>query len=351
MKLKFIVDRTRAMLEGIDAPSATAAIEIDPALLTKVEREVLAKVAMQETLDCTKYGVCPESETLQRSEGYKALKIEIVSQTLDGVRLAIREILDRREENLVENRKKAAAITAELDARYLAAMTDTTMSELELYWSIEGKKASEYDTHKEVQRTITCPSVKEPSSSTASGYGSPSPEIKTKWNQYVVQKEAERAAMIETLLPGVREEVEQLQAARAAKQAQEKAEYDSVYARLPQALRDRDAGGFASKSEISDAMADMIRADAGFEDSADTWERECETSEITDEEYAALKKVTARLPSGANVQVMHAWDFEDQESDDEDEDGPASSPTNMATIALITWSHGGLKIRARVVLN
>ena len=137
-------------------------------------------------------------------------------------------------------------------------------------------------------------------------------------------------------------------------------EYDTLYARLPEMLRERHAAGYATDEEVTRAIRTLIRSDAGemFKHKSG-WHNREELSSLTDEEFATLANVKHAAPAGAEVVAVCITDgggdyrdsTEDDDPEDIDDDGEVyEPPINPRRVALVTWTRGGVEVKSTVPL-
>jgi hypothetical protein len=212
----------------------------------------------------------------------------------------------------------------------------------------------------EARTTITVPPLCSDSATYASVRGQtvriiPGDQVITRRHAAMAEREARIAAARERLLPGLRAELARLIAEREATRAREQAERAALYARLPKAMRDRDADGFAGQAEIQHALADLINADAGY-GGYDGYERSEELSVLTDEEHSALLAARRTAPVGATVTPLEVYDLERTPCDEHEEyerdcpDCPMERD-HVRRVARITWTRGGVDVRAYLMLG
>lgn len=86
MKILFAIDQRAAIEAGIDAPSTTVHLEVNPAWFTSVERNVLSEILCNEN-DATRSGITwYEDEVVADPNG---TKLRLVTPSIDGLRRAI----------------------------------------------------------------------------------------------------------------------------------------------------------------------------------------------------------------------------------------------------------------------
>lgn len=119
MQLLFIVDQSAAILRGVDAPSSTVRLDVDPAELTQVEREAIASV-LYDGHDCTK-----------QSLDFSGVRIVLPEPTLAGVREGIASALAKVEQKRQESQRLEAEQKAreeerraQADAKVRAILTE-----------------------------------------------------------------------------------------------------------------------------------------------------------------------------------------------------------------------------------
>lgn len=167
---------------------------------------------------------------------------------------------------------------------------------------------------------------------------------------YQAAKEREQADREQARLAAMPEVTRRLEEARAQAEAR-KREYEALYARLPEALRERDAAGYASKDEVTRHLRCLLRSDAGLP-TKESWKKSERVEQLTDAQFARLKEVKATAPEGAEVEVRLVNDGEGyyreagyDERDEADNDGEIwVEPKNERVLALITWQRASVQV-------
>lgn len=311
MKLLLNVDQTEALRHGIDAPSSTVHLEINPADLTEVEREYIASHLIS-------------GHDLTRSS------LRLNDPSFAGLRAELSRVVEEKKE---DERRRAGRIL-ERD-RVLAEHMNAKPVRRETFRFTADGSLTTWQSDTVVTIEVDLPVVRGFSTSDAS------PDMGARYAAYEIACEAERKSIIEAQLP----EVRRLLAERRAAKAVIDAEYAALYAHLPAALRARAEAGYAKNSEVTEAIEDMIREEAGFTSERD-FESQCAAKVLTDDEFVALTAIKERAPEGAVVDACEVWSKGD--SDDEDDDDGYSS---RCRVARVKWSHAGLTVTAYASLD
>jgi hypothetical protein len=341
MNITFKVDQAAALKAGINAPSSTTKVDIDPAELSQEEREYLSSI-LSEGHDCTKYGLSAEGLKVSGATGDYSEAPVLVRPDLQGVRDAIAERLRQRaahlEKHKQENADRARKADSEIDAAIASAATRHVRVKLDE--SGLPTETSAYYSGISVDLSVPCIYACRDYASDAA---------KERYAAEVERRKAEAARLIAATQP----ELERLHADAAASEAATRAEYDALYARLPEKLRKRAADGFASDDEIKKGIQLLIRSDAGYKAHED-WER-CRILEVlTDAQYERLLEAKAGAPNGAKVTPMRVWDVKYRPAEEDeggDRDGEVAVEVNMRSVALIEWSRGDIETNTAVSLD
>jgi hypothetical protein len=346
MNILFLVDQAAALAAGINAPSSTVALDVDPAHLSEIERQVLAAVLV-DGFDATRRGLqtVPKNieaavydQRLRRVETYgnPLPPMRLLRPDCEGMHAAIAQHLAARELARAERAKEAAKAVAE------------AVRKLDQFDGPEADRITEYATaHREADGAVrytsssTWGAVKyRYRRLTALGTDKLPDEVQLRYERAQAEAAAEkRAAFLAAQPAALAVLLANEERARAVR-----TEYEALYARLPQGLRERHAAGYASDEEIASAVRSLIIADSGLVDSGDTWSEESAAGvTLDDAQFAALKDLQGRVPEDAEVTVRKVWDIE------VDEDGQ-EYPTNLRHIASVTWYRGGVQAAVNVRL-
>jgi hypothetical protein len=353
MKLLVAVNQAEALRLGIDAPSSSVQLEVDPAVLTQPERDLIA-LLLWDGFDLRHYYVSQEGQRSDWSSeychaGYQ--RLTVTKPTLDGLREALAAQLIRQDmavaKKAVEQAKdqtREAQIRAEADAAMRAAL-DAPEADTRTV-GLFGDGQIRHFAHWESPLAVTTVPVVLPRparTQTESKWSTEccDPELKKEYERacQAAQAEVEKVA---------RPVLEQMLADQLARAAAEKAEHDALYARLPESLRARASEGLASSNAIEKALRNLLRVDAGYPRGVGTggaYQRSCAVSELTDEQYARLLEVRAEAPEGATVTPKKVWNLnwrlagDDEEAD---ENGEVADPVDERIVARVEWSRVGI---------
>lgn len=345
MQILLRVDQSAALKRGIDAPQSTTHLEVDPAELTEIEREVLADV-IEHGHDCTGRGLLRDGHTSGRT-----LPLLLVESTVDGLRSAIKIVVAERASYQADARQANAERRVRVDAEIEKAINPRTEKcavhwvdgepSLALPWNYEGPAV-----------TVDLPVVPYVYPTAAA-----SEEMLTRFERAQADVAERRAELVAATAAELGAEAARLEKEAAEKEAAEKVEYDSLYARLPALLRDRDAGGYSSTNEIVGALRKLLRIDAGYA-GHNGWSDSHDLETLTDPEFVRLGEIIGESPEGASVTPREVWDgggfrsAEEDEYEEADSDGEIEIPReNVRRLAVIIWSRGGVEAMAVVPLG
>lgn len=368
MKLLFTVDQAAALRSGINAPSSTVDLEVDPTTLAPMERAVLAAVLWRGH-DCRWLGIQTEPDEIvgQRIDAYNtregAVKPELyangdptgplvlVRPDIDGLRAAIADMLLERDGKRSARREAAEKKQRERDAQIEREIVPRE-EPLRLYVLEESHQVAPAFAPAAQHVRADIPVRHMPWVSSSSDA---SPSARERYERARAEASAAREAAVDAAVPGLREQLRRELAEKATKEAAEKAEYDVLYSRLPQSLRDRNASGFATSEEVETALKKLARTEAGYPHGW-KWEHSEPTKVLTDAEFARLAEEKARAPSGATFDVLEVWDdaptpCAEHEGVEDDCSECGVLKKNIRRVVRITWARAGLKIRAVVTLG
>jgi hypothetical protein len=353
------IDQAEAMRRGINAPSSTDTVEVDPALLTEIERQVVAAV-MTDGHDCTRTGLSIETDQIVAGLGGPHLLL--VRPDLQGLRDAIAVLIAARDahrakwlQDQANRAKEIAKNAAACQARCAKIMADPLTRREALVFVA---------THPNHQFVAHFPIPGWPEGVANSWWKEHAAEYANEMEQIqaeMAKKKEEQAARVAT--ENAFQTARAAQTAFAEEEAQtiEWAQWNTVYARLPGALRERDAAGYATSDEITKAIRGIIRSDHGYESGISHWQGSAILDSLTDEEFAKLKVAQQSAPIGASVEAKSCWDWEYEWSYEEDKlddweeyDDTATESgqrrfryrKNEVRQIVINWRYAGIKIVA-----
>lgn len=347
MKMLFNVNQAAALKQGIDAPSSTVTLEVDPAELTVKEREVLSLIIIN-GFDCTKAGILlGDDKTVQRSTSFAACEISLVLQDIYGLRSAIALALEEATAYWELKKAKRDKDTAEADGRIdeLLAKTVEQTTEQYLYYRC-GEVSDDIDNNQYKPTNKFSVAVDWPVYPVIDYIQDASPAKKAELDTVRLQVSEKRKSLIETIRPILVLHREEETRKTAEKSAHEKAEYDALFSRLPLALRERSEAGYATDKEVRCAIRHMLRADAGYPEINPDHEKS--TNKLTDAEYSRYRDLEQGIPDGAEISAVLCWDECTEVDEDGDEDVIVSN--NKFNAARIEWSAGGVDVVAIVPL-
>lgn len=185
----------------------------------------------------------------------------------------------------------------------------------------------------------------------------PSEEHQAEYARLRRQRDAAISAAKEAALPALREKWALWKREEEAAEAATKAEYDALYARLPETMRQRHAAGYATDKEVRKAIRGIMRDDAGLDNFYEHGQQHTELSTLTDDEFLALEKIKKDAPAGSTVEPVELYirEYRDARDDDDpsdiDDDGEVLERSeDFGHFARIEWSLGGIDCVAHVRL-
>ena len=121
------------------------------------------------------------------------------------------------------------------------------------------------------------------------------------------------------------------------------AEYDQIYQRLPQLMRERYEAGYETKDTIDDAIRAISVQDAGISDYFIFESHKDEPVErLDDDEFSALKHIKANVAENTEVTACIAHPVGGQ---------LGATSKGPVTAARLEWEHAGLTIRIWIRLD
>lgn len=328
MRILVSVRQTEALRRGINAPQSTVEIDVDPAGLSERQRAVLAD---------------------ELRDGHKALSIAIVQPTLEGLLVSLNEKINAEDTERAEaDAKLEEEINASGDTEQVTVGLDS-----------EGRRNDRWGGWY-VFTEVTVPKLPWGCDHYVS---KASPEVAERFRACVAAIKAKREALIEAALPALRQQLAAKLAQDAAAAVEAKvakaaieAEYEALYARLPEALRARDADGYAGKGEVEKAIQALLVADAYPDYQRPEIPEHARDAEVlTDEQHATLVAIRAKAPEGAEVTAREGWNEYDpcDEHDEYDEECEecVKAPQHIdSKWARVRWTRGGVRATALFVL-
>lgn len=323
MNIIFTVNQAAALKLGINAPSSTQVIDIDPAELTQDERDMLAS---------------------KITEGHRATSISLDRPDVQGVKERLGELIAQRQKQDAETKLCEDKLRREVSDKLRKLFSDAGTIKIYVGVNAQGEKDPNY--------WVASKGVEVPEESSLSSYYLKylTPEQRAQHDEWVARRAAERKTLFDAAAEELRTGPYQKW---LTQQAAEKADYDSLYQRLPEPLRKRDAKRYAESGEVLREIRKLIRADAGLAEYGQwSWYRDCRADSLTDEEFAALEEFEAKLPQGAEVEVREVTDrgnpLEDVYGEPElDEDGGTDyERVNRRVVAVAEWKRAGVTTKA-----
>ncbi|TAN03056.1 MAG: hypothetical protein EPN36_13555 [Rhodanobacteraceae bacterium] len=314
MKILFAVDQRAALLAGIDAPSSTITLDIDPAKLGEDERAVLAAVLVGGH-DATQVGILADPSAIKapkytldkRGRATPAVvdrtalsfpacgPLQLKRPSAEGMHEAIAEMLEWRRQAFAElqARDDKRVDDAIGRASYTSSFVGLDESgEVVPYASIFRTDSDWSCIGRVHQHEVpTMPQAPYATEAAKLRYEAAVRQVKAD-NQRATEEEIERLKKYE-----YPEAIKKRDANVAAA-----AERAALYRRLPKALRDRHEAGFAADDEVNEALADVILKDAGYKDLQPRPTRVAAATTMGDAEF---KRFTALQRAAASAQGTH----------------------------------------------
>lgn len=336
MKILFPVAQAECLRKGIDAPTSTVTIEIDPATLTERERATLAS---------------------KLRDGHKYTGESIVGGDLGAVRVELARIHAEEDALSAKLAERIAAGNAELRASLERPLE---IREEEIGMTLDGMVGS----YGPIKRTITypvCPQVPQRWNESGSyrhtmADSEIEPELLERLRVIRVDCEARRAAAMESVLPEMRAEAERIRTEKREAERRETVQREALYARIPAELRARDEAGYAEVDEVKRAMISLVRSDVypDYQRLARTNRSKNPVGVLTDAQFARLLEIRAGAPEGASVEAYRLYDVGYRPAEDDevgDEDDEVKIEENEIIAARVVWNHAGLEIVAQFPLE
>lgn len=339
MNITFKVDQAAALKAGINAPTSTVKLDIDPAELTQQEREFLAS-ALTDGYDATKRGGISSFDPNTRSSALYLLRPD-----LQGVREAIALRYAQLESDRAAAEQRSLIRRQEVDRDISAAMAAVDSENIPV-GMVDGELGTDHYRVYRVRTKVRVPKLQYFGTSTLSDA---SPEVREQYVSASSAIQVERERLIESARP----ELERLQSEANAIREAEQAQYDALYARLPEALRVRLKAGYATSTEVTEGIESLLRQDAGFPAELESWNDEADLKVLTDAQFARLLQVESSAPEGAEVQpvrIKRVTYRPAQDGEYGDDDGEIAVNT-YSDVVLLEWSRGGVTAQAIVPLD
>lgn len=276
MKILFAVNQKAAMLRGINAPSSTVELDIDPTDLPEDFRALIAEALKDGydargaiTRDSRRYDICLEQPSLG----------------------GLLESLAAIQGKVAARRAEIAALEAEDQATLEAMIAEAKSTDVANLITGDNRLKSVRGYYN--SRHGNLHSLSKWEGKTVASLAGREEEAKA---EIARRKEAEQAAM-------------DAQRLRNEESARRKAQdRESLMSRLPDGLRQRAQEGYASADEVDAELRNLIISDAGYSpiDADYSDDREALTT-LTDEEYAFLVEKRNAAPEGSDVKPYAVW--------------------------------------------
>jgi len=306
MQLLFAVDQASALKSGVNAPSSTVRVDIDPAELTQPERDYLATV-LSDGHDCTRYGVTETGALCSGGRGHSG-SLQLLRPDLQGVRDAIALRLRQREEYLAAEAARKLKQQLDADAKIAAAIAAPASSQVRV--ALREGRPTVVEFYYNTSPTVT---IIVPQLAVSTCYASP---------EAVARFEAAKTELgveVKRLIASTRPELERLTAAASSTAAERLARAEATTARLlagvDAATLARREGGYCTDtdwiSELSRVLKNELSAhvrDAGFSTKSPAYVKSRDAESLTDAQYARLVLVKeAATFSDAKVEVKTVY--------------------------------------------
>lgn len=319
MQIKFSVDQRQALKLGINAPAPIVALELDPAALSIPERDLLAAALEQQGQEL-------HASRCVYSDNISLGRIVLVDPTVDG----LRAVLATLQAEIVAAKQQVKRERQEQDDRIRQSLTETAKCTEVVYMRDDGS-VCEWGGPVRAEVSVELPRW---ISTTPHD-----PALLALVEQHNARHNQLKAAAKEGLLPELRAKLAQHKAEKAAIAA----EYDALYAQLPEGLRARHAGGFATEEEVKREIRKLLRKQAGFRGHTGHEQRES-CDQLTDTEFASYQRCLPLLPEGSEHSVVRLYDTDECEDDGE-------SQINQRVVVEVEWTRGGVEVKAQLLLR
>lgn len=329
MQFTCLVDQQEALRRGIDAPTSTVKINIDPADLTIEQRNLVALI-LKDGYDLTHQAVVPIYAPIKPPEDvslplfapdneeseqvWVSIRVTHPSREgfLEAVRDTVRSLWPKQVQAMqqkVERRRKAdEALTRIIEEGCPQAHVIVSLDRNgEL---IENQQVAQVSVSREGIKMPVC-DVSYQSNHMASDIRHASPEV--------IERYRQRFKEISSLRDKIRKHV----AADMKKteyqtwledQRRERAEFESLYKQLPKTLRQRHGDGYADHSEILQVISELILDDTGLEEAMMGEQKRMDPGDealplsylgkakrLTDSQYQGYQSLRNALPDDATI--------------------------------------------------
>ena len=356
MSLRFSVDQVRAIKERVPAPRSSAVIsftEFDLQNMQEHEVNILAALVREDGFDCTNRFLDtrsdPNNPTVSSRPGMPEsywFPFKIVGQSIAGVMRIISEFYIAAKEYVAEEAvNKAEQLAACVDS---AESWITENEELNQYVFLSGDVAVISDFPRgDVYTTRMLPEVQQGADLLYS--------VDEATRDRLTAELDRRNVVKERILAEATIELKKQQEKKRAAEAEEKAAYDALYARLPAVMQARDKAGLTKSSEVLDALRALLCEDHGLPSSSlNTYEVE-EVEYTDDETFAAFDVVP--VPEGGTKTLVNASvvnyrpSTENDPKEEIDEEGEVVEISSPQLYAEIEFERAGILVTTHVPLK
>jgi len=296
MQILIAIHQAEALRRGIDAPSSTAHVEVDPAVLLPDERELLASI-LREGHDATR-------ETIRC--GQRIGPLRVVRPTVEDLRQALREVIDYRTEQerlevvaTVERERETIRRlgTPRSDWQHVALFGDGQIVAVEFLSGLSVRAAIR----------MLVPTVPD--------FAGESAAVVSALKGFRAEREREQAEFLESQRPAL-----ELLAAEKQRETDRKLETLHALSReLPEVTRERRAAGYCDDDEWYRLLTEVATAgleselrSRGAELHRHEHSDQVETQRLTDVQFSRLRTLEGRCDGlGLEVGVWRAWDVDE----------------------------------------
>jgi hypothetical protein len=291
------VNQSAALRAGIDAPSSTVTLAIDPATLSAEERNLLASL-LTDGHDLTRrtFAIADDGEgraILRTSTGH-GQSLEVVLPTVDGLRQALaaisKSVADYQRELDRELDRERAEARAKLDA----ALVDVSTEDVSL--TLRNGKVG-IGNHPQISTVRRLPTVPYLSQHHIALLG---PEECAKWESFRAAREAAVAVIMEGARP-------ELEAQVAAVRQREEREKNELLLLLTEEQRERYAADRLPEGEIRKVLSGLLPHALAAEQAepSDSFRIIDGGHRMTAAQFAVFKRLSDWKLEGADVQLGH----------------------------------------------
>lgn len=353
MILQFKINLKNAMAAGKNADSENCVLDVNPAELSPDDREILT--AAMQGINCT-------GNFSHRGGTYR---IELSEASIDSLKEELQRIQEECKQREAEAKESEENQRKHADKSIMSYLDDikNTYASTNIHRDANGQPVDYYDAKKYVSLTVKTPSIPEKSYYYASGA---SEDMVKKLHAAHDAACAERNRLIAeadaTEIPRLiaeRKEEERLIEEAGKTTA---AEYEKLYDRLPETLKQRHKDGYATEQEIERSLQFLIVEDAGLHPSPEMFEHlreQVKIKSLSDPQFKNLKLIQEKFSdcTAAAIEAKKVWESgyrpaeDDDDPDDIDSDNEVRCHVGERMAAVLTFQRAGLDFQITLPLT